>query len=135
MAIELFWDDDAQTTLLLEFNGRWTWDELYRTLAAIKKITDTADHEIAALVDVSRGLYISPAEIFSAKGLENARALLTLGRDGTGPVVIVGASPLIRNIYDAFHRLDPKALGSVRFADTLDDARLMLKTPSPKDAR
>ncbi|MBL8162849.1 MAG: hypothetical protein JNJ61_12750 [Anaerolineae bacterium] len=134
MAIELYWDNDAQTTLLLEFNGRWTWEELHRTLAAIKKITDAVDYEIAALVDVSRGLHILPGDLFSAEGLHNARLLMTLGHDGTGPLVIVGANPLIKTVYDVLHKLDPSALGNVRFAKTLEEARLLLKNSSAKDA-
>jgi hypothetical protein len=135
MAIELFWDDDTQTRLLLEFNGRWTWDELHQTLATIKKITDNVNHEIAALVDVSRGLHIAPTDLFSAEGLHNARLLMTLGREGTGPVVIVGVNPLIKTIYDVVHKLDPDILSSVRIAKTLDDARLLLEAPSSKDTR
>ncbi|MBL8155000.1 MAG: hypothetical protein JNM70_12525 [Anaerolineae bacterium] len=123
MGIDLYWDDEAQTVLLLEINGPWRWEELRRTLATVHKLTAQADPEVGALIDVRKGLFLSAGTLFSADGLANARSLLTLGTDEPGPVVVVGTNPLVRSVYEAFAKLDGAMRSRVRFADTLDEAR------------
>ncbi|MCA9907748.1 MAG: hypothetical protein KC519_03800, partial [Anaerolineae bacterium] len=61
---------------------------------------------------------------FSPTALANARQLLTLGDGSTGPVVIVGATTLIKLVYENFRGLDARAAtADVTFAATLDAAR------------
>jgi hypothetical protein len=127
MGIELYWDNDEQTVMLCEVDGPWTWDELYDTVLKIKKVTDRTDHEVGAILDVSRGLFMSPGAIFSASGWENMKRILALGDDkGTGPLVIVGANSVIRRMYDTIKNFDPHKFRNVQFADTADQARALL---------
>jgi hypothetical protein len=123
MGIDLYWDDDAQTVLLLEINGPWNWEELRRTLTTVQKLTAGADPEVGALIDVRKGLFLSAGALFSADGLANARSLLTLGTNEPGPVIVVGTSALVRSVYEAFARLDGKMRSRVRFAETMVEAR------------
>lgn len=131
MGIELYWDNDERTVMLCEITGSWTWDEMYQTLEKIKKVTDAADYEIGAILDVSQGISVPGGTIFTPTALEHAKRMLKMGEGGTGPVVIVGANPMIRTIYQTFHNLDRKALGNVRFAATVDEARAMLAQRQP----
>lgn len=126
MGIDLYWDDDAQTVLLLEINGPWGWEELRQTLTAVQKLTAQADPEVGALIDVRKGLFLSAGRLFSTEGLANARSLLTLGTDEPGPVVVVGTNPLVRSVYEAFAKLDGKMRSRVRFAETMEDARRVM---------
>lgn len=126
MAIELYWDDDARTTMLMEIEGAWTWDEMYETAQKIKKVTDNATHEIAAILDVSRGATVPGGSIFNPQTLQHGRNMLKMGEGGTGPLIIVGANSFIRTIYNALYRLDKKALSHVQFADTVEAARALL---------
>jgi hypothetical protein len=126
MPIELYWDDDARTTMLCEVQGRWTWDEMWDVLHKIKKVTDSADHEIAAIVHVIDGLNIPGGTIFTREAFDHARRILRMGEGGTGPIIVVGVSPLIRTIYNTFLPMDRKTIGAIRFADSVDDARALL---------
>lgn len=126
MGIELYWDDDARTTMLCEVRGRWTWDEMWDVLHKIKKVTDVAEHEIAAILDVVDGLHIPGGTIFTKEAFDQARKILKLGEGGTGPIVVVGASPLIRTIYNTFLPMDRKTISAIRFADSVDEARALL---------
>jgi hypothetical protein len=126
MGLDLYWDDEAQTVLLLEVNGPWSWEELRRTLATVQKLTAQADPEVGALIDVRKGLFLNAGTLFSADGLANARSLLTMGMGEPGPVVVVGTNPLVRSVYEAFAKLDGKMRNGVRFADTMEDARRVM---------
>ena len=125
MSIELYWDNDDQTVLRCEFPRHWTWDEMYATLDQIKQITDHADREIGAILDVRQGISI-PGGLFTPSSLEHAKRMLKLGEGGSGTVVVVGASPLIKTVAAAFRGLDADAVSHVSFVDTPDQARAIL---------
>lgn len=127
MAIDLYWDDDNLTTLLCVFDGRWTWNELHATMKTIRQITEDLPHEVAAIIDVRKGAHL-PEGMFTPQALERARGLLQMGEGGTGSIVVVGANPIIRTIFEAVSRLDRGATSNVRFMDSVKQAREYLRT-------
>lgn len=127
MGIELYWDNDADTVMLCEFGREWTWDELDAALAKIKRITDNADREIAAIIDVRKGVNFPGGTIFSPAAFEQAKKMLKMGEGGRGPVMVVGASPLIKTVYNTMRGLDPKGLSNVALVATLAEARAKLQ--------
>lgn len=127
MGIQLEWDDEAQTTLLCSFEREWTWDDLYATTDKVKAITDNTDATIGAILDMRGGISIPGGNFFSPTAFENAKRLLTIGEGGSGPVVIVGATGLIKMVYEAFKGMDRRAASAnITFVDTLEDARAHL---------
>jgi len=126
MAIELYWDNDAQTVMLCEFDRNWTWDEMYSTLNKIKNITDNAEQIIAAIIDLRKGVSLPGGSIFSPATFEHAKKMIKMGEGGSGPVVVVGASPLIRTVYTTFRSLDKNGLSNVNFSDSVGEARTLL---------
>ena len=126
MAIELYWDNDAQTVMLCEFDRNWTWDEMYSTLNKIKNITDNAEQIIAAIIDLRKGVSLPGGSIFSPTTFEHAKKMIKMGEGGSGPVVVVGANPLIRTVYTTFRSLDKNGLSNVSFSDSVGEARTLL---------
>lgn len=127
MGIELYWDNDSDTVMLCEFGQQWTWDELDATMAKVKRITDSAEREIAAIIDVRKGVNFPGGTIFSPAAFEQAKKMLKMGEGGRGPVVVVGASPLIKTVYNTVRSLDPDKLSNVSFTATMDEARSILR--------
>lgn len=135
MGIEVYWDNDAQTVIWCEFDKDWTWDEMDATMHKVKRITDKADREIAAIIDVRRGVNLPGGTIFTPAAFNQAKKMLQMGEGGSGPVVVVGASPLIKTIYSTVRTMDKNGLSNVSFANTLDEARTLLKSRNhPYDA-
>lgn len=126
MSIELFWDDDAQTVMLAEFNGQWQWDELHAVLQTIKRLSEERQQIFGAIIDVRQGLSVPGGSIFNRDALSQFRRMSDLGSNGKGPVVIVGVSSMIRTIFDTVGKLDKSATNDVYFADKLDDARTVI---------
>jgi hypothetical protein len=122
MAIELYWDDDALTTLLCVFDGRWSWDELFAVIKKISQITQDVPHEVAAIIDVRKGSQL-PNGLFTPQTLENAKQLLSMGEGDTGMILVVGANGFIRTVFEAVVNLDKRAGEKVAFFDTAKQAR------------
>ena len=126
MPIELYWDNDEQTVMLCEFPKKWSWNEMYAMLEKVKQVTDRADREIAAILDLRQGVSI-PGGLFSPSTFDHAKKMLKMGEGGSGDVVVVGAGAIIRTIYNAVRNIDPNAVSSVHFADSLEQARAILR--------
>lgn len=131
MAIELYWDNDEQTVMLCEFEGRWNWDEMFVTLDKIKKITDKAEREISAIVDVRGGMNMPGGSLLTAANFEHAKKMLKMGEHGTGPIVVVGANNMIRMAYEAVAGINKRATSNVFFADSVKQARAILEQRQP----
>lgn len=126
MGIELYWDNDEQTVLLCEFEGKWTWDDMHHMVKTIRQVTDKADREIAAIVDVRQGVSAPGGSFFTPQGFDNAKELLKAADKGTGPIVIVGVNPIFKALYEAASKMNPRATANIHFADTMQQARQWL---------
>jgi ABC-type glycerol-3-phosphate transport system substrate-binding protein len=126
MSVELYWDNDERTVMLLEFEGAWTWDELFATLARAKKAGDQAGGEIGAIINVTGGVRFPGGSLLNAHSFDNAKKLLALSDGKAGPMVVAGADGLMRTAFETMTRLNPQATGSVHFVPTLDAARAYL---------
>lgn len=123
MSIELYWDDDEQTVMLCEFNGRWTWDELHAMLLKVKRVSQERQQVFGAILDVRNGMQIPGGNLLSRQTLDNFQKLMRLGSDGKGPVVVLGMSGMVKSVFDAIRRVDAKSMQDVYFASDEDEAR------------
>ncbi|MEL7436046.1 MAG: hypothetical protein AAFN11_19025 [Chloroflexota bacterium] len=125
MAIDLFWDNDEQTVLLAEFNGKWTWDELHKLLTTVKRLSDERGQVFGAILDLRNGMHLPGGNIFNKEGLEQFKKLVALGGDDEqkGPVVVLGMNGVIKMIFDAIANFDKSLVSEVNFAKTEDEAR------------
>lgn len=127
MAIDLFWDNENEDVLLAEFKGDWTWDELYRVLKTIKRLSDEKQRKLGAIVDVREGLKLPNGSVFNRKGLDNFRKILSIDTgQGKGPVVVLGMSPAIKNLLNAIRTFDRSQTNDVFFSDTMEEARKVI---------
>jgi hypothetical protein len=124
MGIDLFWDDDEQTTFLVEFRGDWTWDELNAVIKTTNRLSQERQQVLGAILDLREGLRIPGGSIFNREGLNQFRELISMSNSGqeNGPVVIVGMSGMIKTVFDAVTKLDRDATQSIYFAATMDEA-------------
>jgi hypothetical protein len=136
MGIRLTWDNDPPSILRCTFEQSWTWEDLYALADEVKSITDKANYEVAAIIDLSAGMIIPGGSLFTPTSLSNARKLLTLGEGGTGPIAVIGAGRMLQTVYETFKGLDPRAAtANVTFVETLEAARAHLArvhNPSPR---
>ncbi|MFN8528728.1 MAG: hypothetical protein U0670_08970 [Anaerolineae bacterium] len=126
MGIELYWDNEERTVMLCEVRGSWTWDDLFATLDKIKKVTDRSEQTIGAILDLTDGVTIPGGSIFNPTALGHAKKMLQMSGGQTGPLVIVGASPMIKTVFNTFKGLDRQVTQHVAFSATVDDARALL---------
>lgn len=116
VSVEVIWIDDVEATLLYQFKGAWTIEEL---ISAIEKSGDLYDEQsmpVNIIYDLTHGRRIPP-KFMSAMGYMREKA---------GPQVkfrvIVGASTMTTVFYNIFDLLIPHVTRTFHFVDTLEEA-------------
>lgn len=127
MGIELFWDDEAETVLLLEVRGKWQWSELIAVMKTIQRMSREREQVFGALVDITQGLQLPDGGIFSQQGLAQFQQLLTLEGASPnaprGPLVIVGMNALVQRILDTVTTISRDSARNIFFVDTMPAAQ------------
>jgi hypothetical protein len=126
MSIELFWDDEEQTVMLVEFNGQWTWEELQKVLAASRRLSEERGRILGAIIDVRNRSFVPGGTIFSREALKQFGQIREMASGGRGPVVILGMNGLIKTILDTVKSLDKNTAKDVHFADTMPEAQQII---------
>ncbi len=127
MAIELFWDNDEQTVMLMVFEKGWAWEELFETLNTVKQVTAKRDDPIGAILDLRNGFSIPGGSIFSFEARNQAQKMLEMSDGSKGPMAIVGAGPALKTLIQAFKMIDKNALNDVFFVDTMTEAQQIME--------
>lgn len=130
MGIELYWDNDEQTVMLVEIQGKWTWDDMYDALYKVKRISDKSSVVLGAIIDLSHGATFPGGSPFSVTSYGHGKRVLKMGEGGTGPIAVVGAAPFFRKVFGVLLSLDPEKLSHIRFVDTLEEAEAFMDTQS-----
>jgi hypothetical protein len=123
MSVELYWDDDAQTVFLLEVTGKWTWTQLHEAINKMKKVSATRQQQMGAIIDLTSGLQMPDGGLFSREGLSQFQQLLQMESGDSGPVVIVGMNPLVKNILDTVTSLNLSSVRNIFFASHMEEAQ------------
>jgi hypothetical protein len=123
MPIRIAWDDDAETILRWDFEGAWDWDMVYT--ATQQSILMRRSSVSGA--DVSVILNMEQAAPLQTGALTHTRNALKLNPEGRDLVVIVGRSAYLQTLIVIFRNMN-LALGEQVFsADTLDQARALIR--------
>ena len=126
MGITVQWDNDEKTVIRQTFNGRWTWDDLYAALDYVAKLTDSVPHRVDAIVDVRHLSMLPGGSLFSFNTRQHADKLAKRNDVNRGSIIIVGANPLLRGLYDSFRGLYASTASDVHFVASIEQARALL---------
>ncbi len=129
MGIDLFWDGKEQNVLLLEFKGKWTWDDLDAVLQVTRRICLERQRQIGAILDFRESKRFPVGAILAGPGPSEFFQLLKISRNGVenGPLVIVGMRGVVRALIDALGKLHQGALNNVRLVESMSEARQIMR--------
>jgi hypothetical protein len=126
MGITVQWDNDEKAIIRQTFNGRWTWDDLYAALDYVAKLTDSVPHRVDAIVDVRQSSMLPGGSVFSFNTRQHADKLAKRNDVNRGSIIVVGANPFLRGLYDTFRGLYADTANDVHFVATLEQGRAFL---------
>ncbi|NWF68214.1 MAG: hypothetical protein HXY40_03940 [Chloroflexi bacterium] len=121
MGIQIQWDNNEKTILLVTFEAEWTWEDLVVIDAHATALYSTVPHIVDIVADVRHNRLILSGV------LSYVRSLLILPwNPRAGMAVVVGANTRLRTLFEAAARLADKPLTRIGFADSLEEARTLI---------
>jgi hypothetical protein len=119
LPIKVVWDNDERTVIRMEFDGHWTWDEVQEAVNISNQMTNSVNHIVDGLIDMSRSGGVPSG------AMAHARHLIMQRHERSGITVVAGASPAISTLWQVFAQAYQWLTRSERFvfARTVEDAR------------
>jgi hypothetical protein len=114
--IQVVWDNIDKTVIRFEFEGSWTWDDLYQASDEATAMLDTVPHMVDFVLDVRNANQIPRDFMNHAGNIANGQ------NPKRGLLVVVGANRLLRTLGGTLRRLFPQATKDVKIVGTLEEA-------------
>ena len=125
MPIEVGWDNDEKTTLRYDYEGNWSWEELYEISNKALEMFNSVPHRVDTIHNHTNSTYIPRG------ALSHAQRLLAQYPENWGISVVVGTNPLLKALMLVFRKVY-RQMGERHFmAATLEQARQLLAKRPP----
>lgn len=116
MPVSVSWYDDAKTIVWYDFQGKWTWDELYPEFERALEMERSVGHRVDVILD------FRDTHSVGANALAHLKRIADRQPDNIGLSVFVTQNQFMKKLYDigtSFY----KPIGHYfRVVPTVDDA-------------
>jgi hypothetical protein len=119
--VQISWDDEAKTIIRYDFDYAWTWAELEAANEKLEAMLKEVSREVCTIAVQNYKQHYMPHN-----PLSKISAMLPRRSQQIRLTVIVAHSSLISSILGLIVKLYPSA-SHLRFANTLDEARAMIR--------
>jgi hypothetical protein len=120
MPIDIRWADDAQSAIVIQPSGKWSWEDFYSSTDESFGLLDQVDgdRKIHTILDWSK------TANWPMNTLVHGKNLLTHQHPRQGAFVFTGMNAVLNGLYQIFLQLNAKALTDVRLltARNIDEA-------------
>ena len=129
MPVHIEWDNDQKTAIRYDYEGKWTWDELYEVTRIATDMFKSVPHRVNVIHNLANspslpGGALSHAQRFSAQNPEN-----------WGMSVVVGTSSFVSSLIHVFRKGDRQFGERYFIAPNLEKARELLAEQRPPAAK
>jgi hypothetical protein len=120
MTINIVWDNPEKTIARYDYEGKWSWEELYKALQEFHQMLDTVNHPVDVIIDMQRTRLL-PENVL-ARGSNVGQMV----HPNQGITVVVGANSLVRAMADLYKRIYAKKAANFFMASKLDEAHAII---------
>lgn len=122
MTIRVSWLDDSRTVILREFEGKWTWDEFYRSQSEASAMLASVEHRVHQIFDFSQAQSLPPNTLTH---LRNAGRNMPANR---GKSVVVTQNVFYQQMYRILNMVFPAVTRRVVLVETREAALEQVRT-------
>jgi hypothetical protein len=116
MSVEVSWVDYAQTTILRNFTGLWTWEEFYKSQEQVNAMLRSVPHKVHQILDFSETKSLPPNALTH---LRNSGRNVPPNR---GKSIVVTRNNFFLQMYNIINKLFPAITERVVIVATRDEA-------------
>jgi hypothetical protein len=120
MAIKVTWVNSEKTIAQYNFEGRWTWDDLYHAVQEIKTMLDSVPHQVDIVIDLRNNQSVPPGTLI------HLRSITLAASPNWGMGVFVGVNGFIRTLLTTFVKVYPKLGGRYAIVESPEAALALI---------
>src|SRR5690606_30177008 len=125
MPVHIDWDNDEKTVIRYDYEGKWTWDELYEVTKTAVEMFKSVPHRTNVIHNLTNssalpGGALSHAQRFSAQNPDN-----------WGISVVVGTGSFVSSLIQVFRKVYRQFGERYYIAPNLDKAREIIAEHRP----
>lgn len=121
MGIHFSWDDDAQTILRFDMDGRWTWDEFDAKASESLEWRQDRTRPYSVIMNNTADAFAPPESI------NHLKQIMERGGDTMELFVIIGGDRFAKMVGSAFSQVYRHLGKKLVFSNTLQDARTLIR--------
>jgi hypothetical protein len=125
MPVHIQWDNDDKTAIRYDYEGKWSWDELYDVSKKAVEMFHSVNHK----VNVIHNLANSPN--LPSGALSHAHRFSAQNPENWGISVVVGTSAFVSSLIQVFRKVYRQFGERYYTAMTLEQARQVLAQHQP----
>lgn len=124
MTISVRWDDDRHKTILVTYEGAWTWSDFAVAKTQIETLLVSVQHVVNIISD-SRQSHTMP----EGNALSRLVNSFQYAPHNIGVTAVLGASPFFRSMLHLLQTVSTShAAQTLRFVNSEEDAYLITQT-------
>lgn len=121
MPIRVYWEDEKQALVRYDFEGRWTWDELYTAYYQAIAMENSVSHRVDIILDMRKSGFIPANALLHMKNFSDKQP------PNVGLSIFVTPNAFVSALYSTAIRFYAKIGFYFRLVKTLDQAYTMIE--------
>lgn len=120
MPIRVYWEDETRTIVYYDFEGVWTWDELYTAFYQAIAMENSVCHRVDVILDMRQSGRLPANALLHVKNIADKQP------PNIGLSVFVTNNAFVASLYTVAIKVYGKIAHYFRLAATLEEARDMI---------
>ena len=120
MAIRTQWDNDKKTVLRQTIEDQWTLEDLHAAMQTRRSMLTSQKRTVHIISHIEGNLCMPKGFMGELKNLAGSCPA------NAGVHVVVGGGAYVKGVYNTAKYLAPRLTENIRFASTLDEARVII---------
>ena len=120
MAVKVYWENDEKTIIRYDFEGHWTWDDLYPEYDRAIKMEKSVDHCVDVILDMRE------SQSIPLSAITHVRSIAGKQPDNVGLSVLVTTNRAILTLYNVGMKIDKNIAKYFAAASTIEEAYALI---------
>lgn len=121
MAILVKWDNNEETIIRWDFDGRWNWDQAANAARESVELRQGKSHKVAIILNLQQSTMMK-SDVF-----QNTVELMMLSPDDRDYIVVVGRNVYTQALVEIFRKMFLDLEHVIYSTDTLHEARRLIE--------
>ena len=121
LSVNVRWEDEEETILLLEFSGAWTTEDYLNAAEEARQLILSKSYRVCLISSFEPNQMLPQG--FLIKVYKFQRQI----PPNQSLSVVVGTSPFVRSVFSVLQKVTARTGGRIRLVNTLEEARTLCR--------